>query len=429
MAITFHKVNRLKGSVTVPSDKSITHRAFIFSAMAEGRSAVIHPLMSRDTIATMNALKAVGVEFLPVKNGYAVVSKGYRNFHEPSDIINCENSGTTSRLITGVFAPREMYVVLTGDSSLRRRPMDRVQRPLSLMGADIKLRSNKFLPMSILPSRMYPSEIIAEVNSAQVKSAVLLAGLQIEGETTYTEKLITRNHTETMLKDYGIDIKVEGKKVSVKGGGYLIPQEITVPGDFSSAAFFIGAALMFENSEVEIESVDLNPTRTGLLSVLSQMGVDIKTELTTNRSEPMGNIFIKYNRLTGGKISGEIIPNIIDEIPLIATLGLFAEGPIEIRDAEELRVKESDRIKSVVENILALGGDVEEYPDGLKVYPLKKLDNGDILLKSFDDHRIAMINILLAKKFGNIYIDDISAIDVSFPDFLERLKKIEVVFA
>ncbi len=429
MSITFEKVKTLKGSITVPSDKSITHRAFIFSSMAEGVSEVLNPLMSRDTIATMNAMKAAGVEFKEINGGFEIISNGYKNFKEPTDVINCENSGTTSRLITGVFAPMGKYVVLTGDSSLRRRPMDRVKNPLSIMGADIRLRGNKFLPMTILPAKMHPAHLTAKVSSAQVKSAVIIAGLQLEGETSYTEKETTRNHTETMLKDYGVDISVEGKKITVKGEAKLIPQQFEVPGDFSSAAFFIGAALMFENSEIEIKSVGLNPTRTGLLTVLKNMGVDAIVEITNKKSEPIGNIFIKNSPLKGGKIAGEIVPNIIDEIPMIATLGLFAESPIEIRNAEELRVKESDRIKSVVENITALGGEVEEYPDGLKVYPLKNLKNGQILLKSFDDHRIAMINILLAKRFGNIFIDEIDAIDVSFPDFLERLKGLEVVIA
>lgn len=429
MSITFDKIKSLKGTVTVPSDKSITHRAFIFSSMAEGVSVVLTPLMSRDTIATMNAMKAVGAEFREIKGGFEIISNGYKNFKEPSDVINCENSGTTSRLITGVFAPMGKYVVLTGDNSLRRRPMDRVKNPLSLMGADIRLRSDRFLPMTILPAKMHPADLTAQVSSAQVKSAVILAGLQLEGETSYTEKETTRNHTETMLKDYGVDIKIEGKKVTVKGEAKLNPQKFEVPGDFSSAAFFIGAALMFEKSEIEIRSVGLNPTRTGLLTVLKNMGVDLKVEITNTKSEPIGNIYIKNSPIKGGKVEGEIVPNIIDEIPMIATLGLFAETPIEIRNAEELRVKESDRIKSVVENILALGGKVEEYPDGLKVYPLNNPKDGEILLKSFDDHRIAMINILLAKRFGNISIDEIDAIDVSFPDFLERLKGLEVVIA
>ncbi|MGB9730998.1 MULTISPECIES: 3-phosphoshikimate 1-carboxyvinyltransferase [Calditerrivibrio] len=427
--VSFDRIATLKGSVTVPPDKSITHRAFIFSGMAEGRSVVLNPLMSRDTIATMNAMKAVGVEFIKIDNGFEIVSKGYRGFNEPHDVINCENSGTTARLITGLFAPSGRFVVLTGDNSLRRRPMDRVKRPLQTMGADIRLRSDRFLPMAILPSKMHPADVMAEVSSAQVKSAVILSGLQLDGYTSYTEKEITRNHTETMLRDFGADIMVEGKKITVRGGKNLTPQKATVPGDFSSAAFFIGAAIMFEGSEIEIRSVGLNPTRTGLLTVLKDMGVQIETELTNSSAEPMGNIFLKNGRLKGGKISGEIIPNIIDEIPMLAILGLFAESPLEIRGAEELRVKESDRIKSVVENISALGGEVEEYADGLKVYPLKKLKDKDIVLKSFDDHRIAMVNILLSKRFGNIFIDEISAIDVSFPDFLEKLKDIEVVVA
>ncbi|MEF3255489.1 MAG: 3-phosphoshikimate 1-carboxyvinyltransferase, partial [Deferribacterales bacterium] len=339
--ISFSKIASLKGNVVVPADKSITHRSIIFSAMAEGNSEIIHPLISRDTLATMNGMKAVGVEFIPIESGFKVVSKGYKEFKEADNIINCENSGTTARLLTGLFAPQKKYFVFTGDDSLRKRPMDRVQKPLYRMGANIVLRGNRYLPMTILPSDIYPAEIEAEVNSAQVKSAVLLAGCQIEGVTSYLEKEITRNHTEMMLKDLGAEIVIEGKKISIKGPIKIKGERFVVPGDFSSAAFFIGSALMFENAEIVVKGVGLNPTRTGLIDVLRRFGVNIELSYNDNRSEPTGDIYIKNQRFSGGKIAGDIIPNIIDEIPLIATLGLFADSPIEIRDAEELRVKES----------------------------------------------------------------------------------------
>jgi len=264
MVVSFDRIATLKGTVTVPADKSITHRSFILSAMAKGASEILNPLLSRDTIATMNGLKSVGVLFKQTHCGFEIISKGYREFNEPDNIIDCENSGTTARLLTGLFSPQKKYFVLTGDESLRRRPMDRVKKPLEEMGALIILRGNRCLPLSILPSEIRAADITAKVSSAQVKSAVILAGAQIEGHTSYTEIEPTRNHTETMLKDFGADISVEGKKITIKGPVELNPQKFVVPGDFSSAAFFIGAALMFEDAQITIKNVGVNKTRTGL---------------------------------------------------------------------------------------------------------------------------------------------------------------------
>lgn len=424
--VTFERISCLKGEVEVPADKSITHRSFILGGMATGTTKVLNPLMSRDTKATKRGMEACGVIFEEINDGFLVHSEGFRKFKEPFDVINCDNSGTTARLLTGLFAPQKKYFVLTGDDSLKKRPMARVIEPLSQMGADIKARDNgRFLPLTILPSNMYGTEIEGKIKSAQVKSAVILSALQTEQSTTYTEPAVTRNHTELMLNSFGANVKNDGLRIIINPSDKLSPAEIIVPGDFSSSAFFIGGALMFENSEILIKNVGLNPTRTGLLNVLETLGVKFELDLKNIGSDPYGDIFIKNQKFSGGLIRGDIIANIIDEIPMLSTLGLFSSEPIEIRDAQELRVKESDRISAVVYNLRELGADVEEYDDGLKVYPLKTLKRG-AKLRSFSDHRIAMINILLAKKYGNLEIDEIEAIDVSFPDFLKKIDSITV---
>ena len=422
----FKAVNSIKGTVRVPPDKSISHRSFMFLSMAKGRGRVIDPLLSADTKATMAAMRAVGVEFEETVNGYVITSEGYQNFKEPTDVIDCMNSGTTARLLTGVFAPTNKYYVLTGDGSLRKRPMDRVINPLSEMGVKFAARGgNSLLPMTILPSVTKPVDLIATTKSAQVKSAVLLAGVQTEGITTYTEKAVTRNHTEIMLSALGAKVTVDGLKISVEGAADLRSMDIVVPGDFSSAAFFLGGALMFDNSELVLENVGLNPTRSGMLQVLSAMGVKYEIDSERGDAEKLGDICISSQSFNGFTIEGDIVANMIDELPMVATLGLFANSPITIKNAKELRVKESDRIEATLYNLRQLGAEVEEYEDGMKVYPIKSV-NDSANLKSFGDHRIAMIAIMLAKRFGgNVTVDDVKCVDVSFPTFMETFKALE----
>jgi len=425
--IEFNRIKSINGEIVVPPDKSITHRAFLLALMAEGKSLIKNPLESRDTLSTLNAVCKLGANAEKKENGYAISSKGYEKVIEPRDIIDCENSGTTVRLITGILAPRKKFFVLTGDDSLKKRPMDRVITPLSELNARIYGRNNnKLLPICILPSEMSGGNLEARVKSAQVKSAVLLAAAQIRDISTYYEKVPTRNHTELMLQQFGCNITSEKGSTTISGGIGLKAADIFVPGDFSSAAFFVAAALIFENSEIILKNVGLNKTRTGMLDVLKKFGVNFETDVKNSRTgESYGDIYIKNQPFKGGIISGDIIANIIDECPVLAALGLFAETPVEIREAGELRIKETDRIKAMVYNLKSLGARVDEFEDGLKVYPLEKVKT-DCTLKSFDDHRIAMINILLAKRFGNIPIDDISSVDVSFPDFLSNIENIEV---
>ncbi len=423
----FEKIRSLRGEITVPPDKSVTHRGFLLSLMAEGVSYVSNPLLSRDTLSTLSAVEMLGGEVTKNADCFKIKSPGFRCFKEPSDIIDCGNSGTTARLITGVLAPQGKFFVLTGDDSLKKRPMDRVVDPLSRMGAKIYGREdNRLLPLAVTPARMFSADIKAAVKSAQVKSAVLLAASQIDGKSSYTETTPTRNHSEIMLRQFGCDLTVKNNIITVHGGGKLSPSKVRVPGDFSSSAFFLAAALMFENSEILIRNVGLNATRTGLLDVLKSFGVKFDVDLKNSEDgEPFGDISIKSQNVQGGKISGDIIANVIDEIPAIAALGLFADKPVEIRDAGELRVKESDRISALVCNLRSLGAEVQEFDDGLKISPLESV-NMKAELKSFDDHRIAMVNILLSKRFGNLPIDDIACVDVSFPEFLQNIEKLEV---
>lgn len=425
--ITFDKCKSFKGRLTVPADKSITHRCIIMAAMADAVSTINNPLLSRDTQATIGAISQLGASVVNEKSRLLIHSDGYHKFREPADVINCDNSGTTARLMTGLLAPAHFYSSFTGDGSLRRRPMGRVVEPLKKFGANIVGRQNgTLLPISILPSSLKAQTIESTKPSAQIKTAVILTGLQLREETIYIEQTPTRDHTERMLPHFGADIKVDNEKIIVNGGKTLNGVKCFIPGDFSSAAFFIAAGLIFENSEIEIESCGLNPSRTGFLTVLKQMGVNIDCEITDSKFEPFGNISVRSQSIKGGIISGSITANLIDEIPILALLGLFAENPIEIRDATELRVKESDRIAAIAQNFKALGADVEEFPDGLKIYPLKKEIN-KCVLKSFDDHRICMINILLAKKFGiKVMLDDVTPLDVSFPNFIAEVLDLEI---
>ncbi len=423
--ITFDKCKSFKGTIRVPGDKSITHRAILMGAMADGVSVVENPLLSRDTHATINVMQQLGVSIVNERSRLLIHSDGVKNFRESYDVLNCYNSGTTARLMMGVLAPSSIYSVLSGDASLLRRPMDRAINPLKQLGADIRSKAgDSLLPATILPSKMKAAEIIASVNSAQVKSAVLLAGAQLEGATSYIEKVPTRDHTERMFAAYGIKTESSNGKITVYGG-QLQQGKVNVPTDFSSAAFFIGAGLIFNGSEIVIEDCGLNPSRTGLLEALKQLGVNIKTEITSNEVEPIGNIYVTSSRIKGGKISGEIVANMIDEVPVLAMIGLFGEAPLEIRDAKELRIKESDRIAAIINNFKALGAEIEEFDDGLKIYPLRSEPSRATLL-AYDDHRISMINIILAKKFGvKILMDNIASLDVSYPDFIGDLLSIE----
>ena len=435
-ALKFERIRGLKGRVTPPSDKSVTHRAVILAAMAEGVSNIQNPLISADIQATVNVLRALGVTIaLEESCRIKVTSDGYQSFKSSERLpLYCANSGTTARLIMGMLAPRKVFAAIDGDSSLRKRPMDRVISPLSKMGASIRIPENirlngMNLPVIINPSNMFPANIVGDVQSAQVKSAVLLAGLQLTGTTSYSETAKTRDHTEKLMPLFGADINVDGLIISVNWGQSLSAANITVPGDISSAAFLIAAALIFEDSEIRLCSVGINPTRRAFLDILISWGADISINnvRAVSGAEPVADITVRSSQLSGGVIEKELSRQAIDELPLLGTLGLFTQNGVEIRNAEELRLKECDRIAAIVSNLTKLGFNAQDLGGSFAVAPYEKEVKKSAELQSFKDHRIAMINVLLAKRFGlNILFSDLESIDASYPGFLRQLSELEV---
>jgi 3-phosphoshikimate 1-carboxyvinyltransferase len=416
----------LKGEITVPPDKSISHRAAIFSSIAEGESIIRNYLIARDPLSTLNALRLLSVDISVEDSTLVISGRGLHGLREPEDVINCENSGTTMRLLSGLLAGQPFFSVLTGDSSLRQRPMGRVILPLRMMGAHLVARRDDSLPpIAIKGGGLKGIEYTSPHASAQVKSAVLLAGLYAEGETSVIEPHKSRDHTERMLSSMGVEIKVEGLKVTLTPPEELSPVDIIVPGDFSSAAFFIVAALIIPGSEVLIRNVGVNPTRTGLLDILMRMGAEV--EILNQREvsgEPVADILSKYTPdLRATEVKEEEIPRTIDEFPVLTVAATQAEGITTIRGASELRVKESDRIAAMVSEFRKMGADIEEYPDGVSIKGPVKLKGAQ--LSSYGDHRIAMalsVAALLSEEFSTI--DDSSSVDISFPGFYEILYRL-----
>ena len=362
--IELKKAKRLKGEIIPPPDKSISHRAVILSSLAKGKSIVRNFLRAEDTMSTVNAFRKLGVKIEDKGKKIIIEGKGIHGLKEPVDIIDCGNSGTTARLMSGILAGNPFFSVLTGDDSLKQRPMARVINPLKEMGAEISGRGgDKYLPMSIKGGKLKAIKYAVPVASAQVKSALLLAGLYADGETQISEPIKSRDHTERMLPSYGAKIKIEGFKIKIKGGQELKARNIDVPGDFSSAAFFIVAALLIPGSAIAIKGVGINPTRTGLLDVLEAMGANIKlTGIRDVSGEPVADIYCKTaGSLRAVKIGRELMPSLIDEFPILCVLGTQAGGVTEIRGAEELRFKESDRIKAMAEGLKKMGAEVKEF--------------------------------------------------------------------
>lgn len=415
----------LRGEVTPPPDKSISHRAVMLASIAQGKSIVHNFLYAHDPVSTLNAMRSLGINIDDNSRGEIVVhGKGLRGLNEPDDVIDCGNSGTTMRLISGILSGSSFFSVLTGDSSLRTRPMSRVIEPLKLMGGRISGRqADRYAPLAITGSSLRAMDFKMPVASAQVKSCIMLAGLYAEGTTTVTEPLKSRDHTEAMLSAMGGSVAIENLSVKVSGGRELSPLDITVPADFSSAAFFIAAALIIENSELIIKNVGINPTRTGFLQALSMMGAEV--ELLNRRivsGEPVADILCRTaSGLKGAVIDKELMPSMIDEFPILCIVASQAEGVTEIRGASELRVKESDRIKAMAEGLMSMGVELQEHEDGLSIKGRAALKTS--IIRSFADHRIAMsfaVAALAAK--GAVSIDDTGCVDISFPGFFDILK-------
>lgn len=420
----FNQIKKVNGELKLPGDKSVSHRSVMFASLAKGDSVIYNLLESEDIYTTINSFRDMGCDIVKYQDRFTVKGVGYKNLQEPFRPLYMGNSGTTSRLICGILAAQNFGTTLTGDESLSKRPMKRISEPLKLMGADIETTESGTLPVIIKPAENLKAiEYTLPVASAQIKSAVLLAGLHLEETTTVIENLPSRNHTETML-GLKTEKRGSGNKVYISKKDYPEPKEYFVPSDISSSAFFIVLTLLLKDSELIIKNILLNGTRTGILNVLKAMGGNIEIiDQKISSGEMYGDILIKSSKLKNIEIPGEIIPNIIDEIPILTLAGIFAEGDFIIRDAKELRAKESDRITSVCENLKLLGLSVEEYEDGYKVSG--EIKGTKVTFESYHDHRIAMafsILSLILEQGGSI--ENFECVNISNPSFLEQVKVI-----
>ncbi len=419
----------LQGKLRVPGDKSISHRALMLGAIAQGDTQIQGLLLGEDPRSTASCFRAMGAEISELNTEQVRVKGiGLGQLQEPVDVLNAGNSGTTLRLMLGLLAshPGQFFTV-TGDSSLRSRPMSRVVRPLQQMGANIWGRQGTTLaPLAIQGQQLKPIHYHSPIASAQVKSCILLAGLMVEGQTTVTERAISRDHSERMLQAFGAQLSVdpETNSVTVTGPAHLQGQTVIVPGDISSAAFWLVAGAIVPGSELLIENVGVNPTRTGVLEALAMMGADI--ELENQRvvaGEPVADLRVRHRRLKGCQIGGDLIPRLIDEIPVLAVAAVFAEGTTVIRDAAELRVKESDRIAVMASQLNRMGARVTELPDGLEITGGTPLVGTDV--DSHTDHRIAMsLAVAALNATGTTTIHGAEAAAISYPDFTATLQRL-----
>ncbi|WP_269622839.1 3-phosphoshikimate 1-carboxyvinyltransferase [Prochlorococcus marinus] len=423
----------LVGTVTVPGDKSISHRSLLFGAIAEGETTIKGLLPADDPKNTANCLKDMGVKISPINSTEIVKVEGVGldGFQEPEKVLDCGNSGTTMRLLLGLLVGRKnRHFILTGDKSLSKRPMRRAGQPLKLMGAKIDGRSNgEFAPLSVKGEQLHGAIIGTPVASAQIKSAILLAALTAEGSTTVIEPANSRDHTERMLKAFGANIEISGemgRHITIKPGSNLKGTHIEVPGDISSAAFWLVAGSIVPGSDITIKNVGLNPTRTGILEILHQMGANI-SYLNTKEiaGEPVGDIKVVHSpQLKPFKLDGEIIPKLVDEVPILTVAACFCNGVSEITGASELRIKETDRLEVMTRQLRNMGAKIEEHEDGLTVYGGNKLLGTEV--DSETDHRVAMslaIAALLAD--GNSTLSRSNAASVSYPEFWNELSKLQ----
>jgi 3-phosphoshikimate 1-carboxyvinyltransferase len=415
----------LRGEFTPPGDKSISHRAVIIGSLAKGVTNVKGFLSSDDTLSSANAMRMLGVPIEINNTDVEIMGKGLFGLREPEDSIDAGNSGTTARLLTGLLSAQKFFTAITGDKYLRVRPMERVVKPLTMMGGKIWGRDKgKRLPLAIQGTTLSAIRYQSPVASAQVKSAILLAGLYAEGETEVIEPTPTRDHTERMLSYLGVDVRRNGTSVRIKNASEFKGSEISVPADISSAAFFIVAALINPGSEVMIKNVGINPQRTGVIEILKEMGGHIET-LNERESggEPVGDILVRSSALRSVQIKGDMIPKAIDEIPVISVAACFAEGETVIRDAKELRVKETDRIRAMTTELRKLGAQVEELDDGMIILGKENLNGA--MCSTWGDHRIAMaIAVAGNRAEGVTVIEDTECVSVSFPGFFDVMRRL-----
>lgn len=422
--------NYLRGEIAIPGDKSVSHRSVMFAGLAKDEVKVYNFLPAADCMSTVGVMRSLGTEIEFLEDGsLKIKGNGLQGLKESVTVLDAGNSGTTLRLMMGILAGQNFLSTFTGDSSLSRRPMGRVITPLSRMGAKLVGRDhNKFLPITVLPheDKLQAIEYEMPMASAQVKSSVLLAGLFAEGETTVIELHKSRDHTEKMLSSFGVPIVVDGNKVTLTPVKELkAPKEIYVPGDISSAAFWMVAAAVIPGSKLLIKNVGLNETRTGIIDVLKAMGAKLSVSNVKTDVEPRGDIQVEYSELQGIEIGGEIIPRIIDEIPIIAVAAMFAKGKTVITGAGELRVKETDRLAAVYEEFSKISPQLTVLEDGLIIEGIKEDTKFEYAVcRSWGDHRIAMSLAVLGTAAAGVSIEDADCVQISYPDFFEILDKL-----
>ena len=422
----------LKGEVTIPGDKSISHRSIMLGSIALGTTEITHFLEGADCLSTIDCFRKMGVEIERKPSSILVHGKGLRGLTAPASTLNVGNSGTTTRLISGILSGQNFATTLSGDDSLNSRPMKRMMTPLNTMGAHIRsLNDNGCAPLHIRPGALHGIHYQSPVASAQVKSAVLLAGLYADSPTSVTEPALSRNHTELMLQGFGAyvatDLHTDGTATAhVEPCKELYGQQIYVPGDISSAAYFIAAALLVPGSELLVKNVGTNFTRAGFLKVCKAMGADIETvSQTIEGGESRADLLVRYSHLKGTVIEGDIIPTLIDEIPMIAIMAAFADGQTVIRDAAELKVKETNRIDTVTAGLKAMGADITPTDDGMIIEGTGHLNGASI--QSYLDHRIAMaFSVAGLASDGETQIVDSQCVDVSYPEFYATLNSVSI---
>ncbi len=418
-------ITTLHGEITVPGDKSISHRSVMLGALAKGTTEVTGFLQGADCLSSISCFRKMGItiENNPATNVVRITGNGLHGLKEPNTTLDVGNSGTTTRLMSGILAAQPFTSTVDGDSSIRKRPMGRIMTPLSMMGAKFEsMMTDKCAPFKVYGGNLKGIHYDSPVASAQVKSAILLAGLYAQGITSVTEPSLSRNHTELMLESFGVTVRSEGNTATVTPAKELTAQKIQVPGDISSAAYFIVAGLITPNSEITIKNVGINPTRDGILTVCKKMGANISlSNIRNDIGEPIADITVKTSSLHGCTIEGDIIPKLIDEIPVIAIMAAFADGTTTIKDAQELKVKESNRIDVMVENLSAMGADIEGTEDGMIIHGGKPLHGATIDSKL--DHRIAMsFTIAGGLADGDSTILGAECVNISYPGFYKDVE-------
>jgi 3-phosphoshikimate 1-carboxyvinyltransferase len=423
MLKTVVPVKKVEGSPRIPGDKSISHRSLIFGALADGVTEVTDILESEDVQSTAACLRKLGVEITKRGNQTLVRGTGIRGFSAPTEVLDCGNSGTTIRLLMGLLSGLGVKAEMTGDASLVKRPMKRVAEPLREMGARFELSRENYAPLTVTGTKLRAIRYDLKIASAQIKSAILLAALSAEGTTEVVGEIHSRDHTERFLKHFGVEVDVSSSAIKLRGGQKLVAKPVHVPGDPSTAAFWMAAATLVPGSHVRMENIALNPTRIGFIRALERMGADIRIEVTSENPEPVGRIEVRSAKLKGVTITEAEVPSLIDELPLLAVLATQAEGVTLVEGAEELRVKETDRIEAVATNLRAMGAEIEVRPDGYRIVGPQKLKGAKI--ESFHDHRIAMA-FSIAGLFapGETTIHGAECVAISYPEFYETLTEL-----